>query len=212
MTKIRNPRNPGRPKAAADQIPIQETILWTASKMFMENGYESVSLQQIAKACQVTKASIYYHFTSKPELFKIAVTTILDKAYASTHRFLQEADTLETGLIRVAEAKIAKPHAEMETMMREAEPFLSKEQMAAIREAEQRIHEVLADQIHQAMQSGELREGNALLMAQAFSAMLMLGNREDTRSGYASSRDMAVDIVDLFLHGAVRPANENVDV
>ena len=89
----------------------------------MENGYESVSLQQIAKACQVTKASIYYHFTNKPELFKIAVTTILDKAYASTHR-LQEADTLESGLIWVAEAKIARPHAEMETMMREAEPFI----------------------------------------------------------------------------------------
>lgn len=123
MTKIRNPRNPGRPKAAADQAPIQETILWTASKLFMENGYEPVSLQQIAKACQVTKASIYYHFTSKPELFKIAVTTILDKAYASTRQYLQEADTLESGLIRVAEAKIAKPHAEMETMMREAQPF-----------------------------------------------------------------------------------------
>ncbi|MCV4231650.1 TetR/AcrR family transcriptional regulator [Virgibacillus sp. LDC1] len=204
MTKIRNPRNPGRPKAAADQAPIQETILWTASKLFMENGYEPVSLQQIAKACQVTKASIYYHFTSKPELFKIAVTTILDKAYASTRQFLQEADTLESGLIRVAEAKIAKPHAEMETMMREAQPFLSQEQMAAIREAEQRIHEVIADRFNQAMRSGELREGNPLLMAQAFSAMLMLGNREDTRSGYASPRDMAVEIVDLFLHGAVK--------
>lgn len=203
MTKIRNPRNPGRPKAAGDQAPIQETILWTASKLFMENGYESVSLQQIAKACQVTKASIYYHFTNKPELFKIAVTTILDKAYASTLHFLQEADTLESGLIRVAEAKIARPHAEMETMMREAEPFLSQEQVSAIREAEQRIHEAIADRFDQAMRSGELREGNPLLMAQAFSAMLMLGNREDTRSGYASARDLAVEIVDLFLHGAV---------
>lgn len=203
MTKIRNPRNPGRPKAAADQAPVQDTILWTASKLFMENGYESVSLQQIAKACQVTKASIYYHFTSKPELFKIAVTTILNKAYASTRRFLDEADTLESGLIRVAEAKIAKPHAEMETMMREAEPFLSKEQMAAIREAEQRIHEVLSERFNQAMLAGELRKGNTMLMAQAFSAMLMLGNREDTRSGYAGPHEMAVEIVDLFMHGAV---------
>ncbi|GAB6931036.1 hypothetical protein JCM10914A_50190 [Paenibacillus sp. JCM 10914] len=204
MTKIRNPRNPGRPKATADQTPVQETILWTASMLFMENGYESVSLQQIAKACQVTKASIYYHFTSKPELFKIAVTTILHKAYDSTRRFLHEADTLEAGLIRVAEAKIAKPHAEMETMMREAEPFLSEEQMQAIREAEQRIHQVLAEHIQASMQSGELREGNALLMAQAFSAMLMLGNREDTRSGYISPRDLAIEIVDLFMHGAMK--------
>ena len=52
--------------------------------------------------------------------------------------------------------------------------------MSAIREAEQRIHEVIANRFDQAMRSGELREGNPLLMAQAFSAMLMLGNREDT--------------------------------
>ena len=76
--------------------------------------------------------------------------------------------------------------------------------MAAIREAEQRIHEVLAEYIRQAMQSGELRTGNAMLMAQAFSAMLMLGNREDARSGYDSARDMGAEIVDLFLHGALK--------
>lgn len=202
MSKIHNPRNPGRPKAAADETPVQETILRVASTMFMENGYESVSLQQIAKTCQVTKASIYYHYTSKPELFKIAVTTMLQKAFESTRRFLSESDTLRAGLIGIAETKISRPHAEMETMLREAEPFLSEEQLTTIRRAEQRLHEIIAERFSQAMAQGELRQGNAMLMAQAFSAILMLGNRGDTRSGYASPHDMAVDIVDLFLDGA----------
>lgn len=202
MKNTKTPRTPGRPKATAAEAPVQETILSIASMLFMENGYESVSLQQIAQACQVTKASIYYHFTSKPELFKIAVTTILNKAFESTRRFLNESETVKAGLIRIAEAKIARPHAEMETMLREAEPFLSESQLSAIRHSEQRLHEIIAERLDLAMQDGEIRRGNALLMAQAFSAMLMLGNREDARSGYASPYDMAVEIVDLFLHGA----------
>ena len=100
----------------------------------------------------------------------------------------------------MAEAKIARPHAEMETMMREAEPFLSQEQMAAIREAEQRIHEVLAEYISQAMQSGELRTGNAMLMAQAFSAMLMLGNREDTRSPQITPKEKCFKSIRFVFH------------
>ncbi|MCM3128453.1 MULTISPECIES: TetR/AcrR family transcriptional regulator [unclassified Paenibacillus] len=204
MKNTRSPRTPGRPKQTNDQIPIQETILKTASMLFMENGYEPVSLAQIAKICNVTKASIYYHFTSKPELFKISVTTMLTNGYKHTARFLEEADTFEQGLLRVAEAKIARPHAEMETIMREAEAFLSPEQIKEIRDAEYRIYEVMAVHIEKAMEQGVLKKGNAILLAQAFTAMLMLGNREDTRIQYPAPLDLAQVLVQLFLQGAAQ--------
>ncbi|MCM3785522.1 TetR/AcrR family transcriptional regulator [Neobacillus mesonae] len=202
MKNTQSPRTPGRPKQTTDQIPIQETILKTASRLFMENGYEPVSLAQIAKICNVTKASIYYHFTSKPELFKIAVTTMLNGGYRATAKFLDESDTLEQGLLRVAEAKIARPHAEMETILREAEAFLSPEQIKEIRDSEHRIYEVMAGHFEEAMRQGVLREANAMLLAQAFTAMLMLGNREDTRNEYATPLDLARELVNLFFQGA----------
>lgn len=67
MTEKTHKRLPGRPKHGDDDISIQQTIIHTASKLFMEYGYETVTLQQIGKACSVSKPTIYYHFNSKPE-------------------------------------------------------------------------------------------------------------------------------------------------
>lgn len=201
MTK-QPPRLPGRPKQTSDEASTYDVILGTASRLFMENGYEPVSLQQIAKLCNVTKASIYYHFTSKPELFKIAVTSMLRRGYEQTHKCLMKADTLKEGLLFIAEAKITTPHAEMETILREAETFLSKEQIQEIRDGERAIHQLLADHFEREFQSGVIKQKNPLLLAQAFSALLMLGNREDITSKYASPRELAEELVELFWQGA----------
>lgn len=201
MTK-QPPRSPGRPKQTSDETSTYDVILGTASRLFMENGYEPVSLQQIAKLCNVTKASIYYHFTSKPELFKIAVTSMLRRGYEQTQKCLMKADTLKEGLLLIAEAKIATPHAEMETILREAETFLSKEQIQEIRDGERAIHQLLADHFDREIQTGVIKQKNSLLLAQAFSAMLMLGNREDLTSKYASSKELAEELVQLFWQGA----------
>lgn len=201
MTK-QPPRSPGRPKQTSDEVSTYDVILGTASRLFMENGYEPVSLQQIAKLCNVTKASIYYHFTSKPELFKIAVTSMLRRGYEQTHKCLMKANTLKEGLLFIAEAKITTPHAEMETILREAEAFLSKEQIQEIRDGERAIHQLLADHFEHEFQSGVIKQKNPLLLAQAFSALLMLGNREDITSKYASPRELAEELVELFWQGA----------
>ncbi len=43
---------------------IQEIAL----KLFVEQGYETTSLREIAEALGVTKAALYYHFKSKDEI------------------------------------------------------------------------------------------------------------------------------------------------
>lgn len=39
-----------------------------ASKLFARNGFEGVSMRDVAEACGVTLATLYYHFSSKEEL------------------------------------------------------------------------------------------------------------------------------------------------
>ena len=43
----------------------KENIRETAIQLFKEHGYENVTVQQICKACHITKRTFYYHFTSK---------------------------------------------------------------------------------------------------------------------------------------------------
>ncbi|TYP79000.1 TetR/AcrR family transcriptional regulator [Paenibacillus methanolicus] len=195
-------RVPGRPKHDNEQEPVQDMLIRTASKLFMEKGYDQVSLEQIAKACQVSKPSIYYHFSSKPELFTASVIAIMNHVHAKTSNLLRESDTLETGLLRVAETRLANPHPEFETILNEAANYLSEAQYTEIRQAELRIYQLLAEHFERAMEQRILRDNDALFLAQSFSTLLLLGNRKDTKSRYVSSRDLGKQIVDLFLRGA----------
>lgn len=48
----------------------KEKILEVSEKLFTEHGYNAVSIRDIAKACNVTNAALYYHFKNKDELFE----------------------------------------------------------------------------------------------------------------------------------------------
>lgn len=56
-----------RTKAEAEQT--REDILNAATEMFYENGVSKTTLDDIAKAANVTRGAIYWHFKNKLEIF-----------------------------------------------------------------------------------------------------------------------------------------------
>ncbi|WP_315793906.1 TetR/AcrR family transcriptional regulator [Paenibacillus sp. BIC5C1] len=200
--KTNPPRSPGRPKAGADHASAQSKILMTASRLFMEHGYEPVSLQQIASLCGVTKASIYYHFSSKPQLFTVAITSMMAMGMQQTALRMDAPGTLQERLEKVAEGRMQHSHVDTETMMREAITYLDTDQLAQIREAEVRIYEVLAIHFKREMDNGYLRSADPMLLAHAFTSLLMLANREGVRDMHATITDLARELVALFLDGS----------
>ena len=50
------------------ETTTKELIRDTAIELFKKYGYEKVTIQQICKACQITKRTFYYHFSSKGAL------------------------------------------------------------------------------------------------------------------------------------------------
>lgn len=192
-------RSPGRPKGNTDSRSV---LLEAASALFMEFGYEPVSLNQIADRAGVTKASIYYYFNSKSELFAASVTEMMGRISMYTRLLLAQEGMLKERLVKVAAAKMAVTHVEFETMMREAMGALTEAQRMQIREAERGIHTVLAECFAAAAEAGEMRGGEEpLLLAHAFSALLMVGGR-DLGERNVGSEKLAERIVDLFWRGA----------
>jgi len=61
----------------------KETILLTAFRMFAVNGYDGVSLNSIIKESGLTKGGVYYHFSSKDELFQEVVQTFVISYYTN---------------------------------------------------------------------------------------------------------------------------------
>jgi len=74
-------------------------IIKVARQLFSEYGYLGVSMSDIAKKLNITKAALYYHFTGKAEIYK----SVLDEVFSNLSLSLREAFYEKT-----AEEKIRK--------------------------------------------------------------------------------------------------------
>jgi AcrR family transcriptional regulator len=64
-------------------------ILDAARKVFSEQPYTAISMQEIAAAAGVTRGLIHHYFGGKAELFKAVVLTLAEVAPALTHTDLE---------------------------------------------------------------------------------------------------------------------------
>jgi AcrR family transcriptional regulator len=76
MSKDKSPKR-GRPSKdlAGD---VQERILDAAQKLFLERGFRSASIDEIAEQAPASKPTIYAHFPGKEALFAAVVARIID--------------------------------------------------------------------------------------------------------------------------------------
>lgn len=47
--------------------------------MFIANGYDNTSINDITNACNITKGAFYHHFKSKDEIFIQAIEVIMEE-------------------------------------------------------------------------------------------------------------------------------------
>lgn len=71
----------------------RDTIMDVATDLFIERGYEGTSLREIAERVGVTKAALYYHFSSKEDLVR-ALLEPMDEMQEELLRTLPERPTL----------------------------------------------------------------------------------------------------------------------
>lgn len=61
---------------------LRHRLLAETTRLFVERGFDGTSMQQIADACGVTKAALYYHYAGKAELLRDIVAGYLDEVAA----------------------------------------------------------------------------------------------------------------------------------
>ncbi len=64
---------------AAHAHPARENIIKVAGRLFAKSGYESTSMSEIAKKAGMEKASLYYHFKDKDQLFAAVMESVWSK-------------------------------------------------------------------------------------------------------------------------------------
>jgi AcrR family transcriptional regulator len=80
------------PPVAAERAPYKlDDIIDIAVGVFLERGFDSASMEHLAKAAGITKSSIYYHVSGKEELLRLGVNRALDALFA----VLDEPESLQ---------------------------------------------------------------------------------------------------------------------
>lgn len=73
----------GRPSAKERKPYNSDAILDVAVRVFLERGYDGASLDDVARAAGITKASVYYHVRSKEELLARGAGRAFDALHAA---------------------------------------------------------------------------------------------------------------------------------
>jgi len=72
----------GRPSAKERKPYNMDAIVDVAVQVFLQRGYDGASLDQVAEAAGITKASIYYHADGKEALLARGAGRALDALFA----------------------------------------------------------------------------------------------------------------------------------
>lgn len=72
----------------------KERIFQEALQIFSRYGFEGARMEKIAAAIGINKASLYFHFKSKEEIFRELFYMIIKKYQAALNKIFEEAKSL----------------------------------------------------------------------------------------------------------------------
>ena len=77
-------------KKARQAHAARKNIIRLAGRLFAKSGYESTSMSEIAKSAGMEKASLYYHFKDKDQLFAAVMESVWGKMASYLRRLTSD--------------------------------------------------------------------------------------------------------------------------
>jgi AcrR family transcriptional regulator len=155
-----------------DEIDGRERILRAAYALFVATGYRSVSMQQIAEAAGIQKATLYHHFRSKDELFAVIVRAVNKKMHREVEEAIALGGSASEQLTRIACQSFARSQSDYSRMMTDVqenlEPALRKQLLAE----KSFPWEMLEEIVRSAMLDGEIPELDVDLVISMYTGLV----------------------------------------
>ena len=169
-----------QPVLAGRSARKRQAALHRARQLFLETGYAGTSMDEVAALAEVSKVTIYRHFSDKHSLFVAVVTEAIDDAKAGSQTLVDQLGTstdVEGDLRYFARRHVAlvtQPHLIQMRRMIIAEahrfPDLAR---AWHRTGPERGHAALASQIDRLVERGLLDAPDPLLAAQLLNYLIL---------------------------------------
>ena len=139
---------------------LRERILDAARQRFIQQGYQGLSMRQIAQAVGVSKPAIYYHFQDKEQLFLAVIDAYLDEMEDLLDRIRDEDGTARHQITSIVRDILSLPVEKRAAIHLASQDMaqLSRESQAAIHQAyREKFSGKIQDILRAGIQKGELR-------------------------------------------------------
>lgn len=197
-------RPPGRPKQNLD-VRTEETILQVSAHLFMDHGYEATSVDAIARSANLTKAAVYYYYSTKADLFAAALRSLLTRILHESERILKSSDPLTDRLRRLSQLRLRAPSTRLNfaDVMDEAKPHLNPEQQNELGELMDALPELLIAMLRQASETGEIAPIDPVFVAHAYSSLLEISfaRQRDGTPWFPDQEKTVEDILRFVFRG-----------
>lgn len=101
----------------APVIPTRDKITQAAISLFAQRGYFGVSMQDLAKELEVSKAALYYHFPSKDRLFLTVLESVFGDLFSEVTLAAKKSRNPAEAVIKVLETyfsfSLERPEAQL---------------------------------------------------------------------------------------------------
>ena len=88
----------------------KEFIIETATKLFMQNGVKTITMDRIVKELRTSKRTIYAHFEDKVTLLKACLDVYNDKVRAENEELINSSDNVIEAMGHVYQKIVSRAH------------------------------------------------------------------------------------------------------
>ena len=181
------------------------SILETSAKLFGEKGYKGVSIRDIAQACGLTNAALYYHFKNKDDLYLAVLQDAHERAVATLDEAARSGGSLRSRLKQLVDRYFEVMLAQRQSFqmlwrdLKNVDDVRASKLYANMRAGFMRP---IRETIEAAQAKGEMVGGDAQLYARLLHGMMIALTFEGRQNSKARVISDQVDaLVKVFLEG-----------
>jgi AcrR family transcriptional regulator len=185
----------------------REAILDTSAKLFSQRGYKEVSIRDIAQACGLTNAALYYHFKNKEDLFLAVLQRDHEQTLASLHEAAHGPGDLREDLQRLVTQYAVitcQRRQSFQTLRRDLSNLEDARRHKLFAEMHASFMRPLEERLALAQADGEIQSGDMRFYARLLHGMIIAltfeGRPDKSRKVPAQEVAAAVDV---FLNGVM---------
>ncbi|HET7377270.1 MAG TPA: TetR/AcrR family transcriptional regulator [Anaerolineae bacterium] len=181
------------------------SILATSAKLFGEKGYKGVSIRDIAQACGLTNAALYYHFKNKDDLYLAVLQDAHERAVATLDEAARSGGSVRSRLKQLVDRYFEVMLAQRQSFqmlwrdLKNVDDVRASKLYADMRAGFMRP---IRETIEAAQAKGEMVGGDAQLYARLLHGMMIALTFEGRQNSKARVTSDQVDaLVKVFLEG-----------